>query len=312
MKMKFLLSLGILAMALACGEAPEPRYQLSSYEIDPRSSLPSRITVAPALVLAYMNDLDETQYKSYIPTSAEKSRIASDFVKLPPLHKKILKDRLIGIYFFDDLMGSGYTDWVRDENGDYYAWMVFHTDVLKKSISQLVTEKELTAYKNDPGLEINCGKASGFLYILLHETTHALDYALSLSPYVEEAVKKGNPGPRDSEFTRGIWTSLKSPLGKYNFSLRSNIKFYGFGGGPKLEASDASLIYDELVKTPFVSLYGTASWAEDLAEALTFYHLTRKMKLPYEIKVRGKTWTPASSPNFQARAKSLERFYEDK
>jgi hypothetical protein len=49
---------------------------------------------------------------------------------------------------------------------------------------------------------------------------------------------------------------------------------YSFRSGKPIAISNAADVYKVLLKTPFVSLYSTASWYEDLAEALTISHPT--------------------------------------
>jgi hypothetical protein len=83
--------------------------------------------------------------------------------------------------------------------------------------------------------------------------------------------------------TGGIWKGYKKTIKNYRFMER--VTFYGFRKGPKINISEAADIYRGLAKSPFVSLYSTLSWAEDVVELLTFYHITEKMKRPFVISV---------------------------
>jgi len=42
-------------------------------------------------------------------------------------------------------------------------------------------------------------------------------------------------------------------------------------------------IYANLAKTPFTSLYGSQSWAEDLAETFTWFYLQEFLGIKYEV-----------------------------
>ena len=90
-------------------------------------------------------------------------------------------------------MGSGLTDYVLNERGDLFAIMVFNPDALKMDISAWMTIRENSCFiKDDPSVRIrvNCGtQYKGFLYALLHESAHLVDYVDHRTPYVEEDMK---------------------------------------------------------------------------------------------------------------------------
>lgn len=66
--------------------------------------------------------------------------------------------------------------------------------------------------------------------------------------------------------------AYESPLFKVNW----------FGGTPKsLDAAEPT--YRMLARTPFVSLYGSSNWYDDIAELVTCYYLTQILKQPYRI-----------------------------
>ena len=63
-----------------------------------------------------------------------------------------------------------------------------------------------------------------------------------------------------------------------------------------------------------VSLYSTLNWAEDIAEYLTFYHLSEKMKTRVEIRVSKDgceiyRLEPMKKPAIRARIAGMEMFY---
>jgi hypothetical protein len=65
----------------------------------------------------------------------------------------------------------------------------------------------------------------------------------------------------------------------------------------------------------FVSLYGSYNWHDDLAEVVTWYHLTEKLKQPYRIEIRKKgqiifVYEPMKSPLVRSRFDLMKRFYE--
>jgi len=69
-----------------------------------------------------------------------------------------------------------------------------------------------------------------------------------------------------------------------------------------------------LLKTPFVSLYGSMSWAEDFADFTALYWLTEKLKQPYEIKYfedgeMKMMFRPMAGREKEERKKLMERYF---
>ncbi len=262
--------------------------QFESYAFDADSPLASRVSVPPEFLISYLKDLDgRKDYRAYKPTGTEKKIIEDSLATLPPLFKKILKKKLIGIFFIDNFLGSGLTEWIVDSGNTVYVLMVFNSSVFSKNISTLMTDKENTCFfADDPAykISIDCGqKYTGFNYILLHESTHAVDYVINITPYVDTRHKKFlRSTGSETDFTRNIWIDYDRAREHFNFTGRTF--FYGLGK-PQLRTSEAIAVYRDLSRSPFVSLYGSLSWAEDLAEIVSLYHITNVMKQPFVITV---------------------------
>ena len=172
-------------------QSPEKR--LASYDYDFSSNLIDRVKKPPEFILSYLNSMDNTdKYSSYIPTESDMETIGKSFSLLPKLHKQILQDRLISIYFIDNFLGSGLADIVLSENDEMYAFLVFNASVLKTSLSELITYKENTYFiQNEPSIQIEIELSEeipGLLYIMLHESTHIVDFIERFTPYVEPFI----------------------------------------------------------------------------------------------------------------------------
>lgn len=313
----------ILALLLSCSKAPmqeelkkkveqEPIHQLRNYQYDSNSSLLSRVRNTPAFVLDHFKKLDSRDdYSTSVPTKKERETIRKYLLLLPKLTTRVLQKRLIGIYFINNLMGSGLTEWVINSDNKIYTFMVFNPATLKNDLSWWLTYRENTSFKktNDRiTITVQTGKKyNGFLYVLLHEATHAVDYSNKITPYVEEYFK-GKQNIHQNVFTRAIWKTYRTPITLYNYPYREKLSFYGFGKGPQIKIEDAPTVYRQLSGTPFVSLYGSSSWAEDLADYLFFYHLVRKLHQPYKIVVRdGNSVLYSVEPMRSERVRSRER-----
>ena len=326
MKKEILFTAGlILLLALSfCSEKDkkskspvEPVHLIENYNFDPSSDLVSRMGPPPHIALKHLRELDSKNYTYYLPTEAELGIIRQEFQKLPARNLQILQKRMVCMFFINGFLGSGMTEWITDNNGRLYSFIVFNTETIKKNISDLLVWKEKTCFKkNNPAydIEIDCGtKTSGFLYILLHESTHVVDYASGVTPFTEEAIQKIRLRAEGGmDFTFGIWSGYYKT--SMDMPFRKDITFYGFSKGPKINISSAASVYRGLSSSPFPSLYASSNWAEDLAEMLTFYHLTQKMDIPYTIRVKrnGKTIysiQPMNSLRVKRRFSQMKKFY---
>lgn len=298
-----------------------PVKQFKNYTLRPDLPLHERIAPAPKVVMDFWMAVDgRKDYTTYMPSSEEIADFKSGFEMLPPLHKKVLKERLLGIYCINNFMGSGGASWVIDEKKNLYFYLTINPKILAmKDLTEVLTWRERSCFINDTDVEIsvNCGRGTNQLsHILLHEGTHILDYVYRITPYVEkEIIKIYDDRKIETDFIKGIWKSIHEPVKEYLF--RKDVTFYGFDNGPRIKASDAHEVYRGLSESPFTSLYGSKSWAEDLADYVTFYHITQKLKISYVItvKVKGKevmSYKPMDNQELKKRFGLMKMFYENK
>ncbi len=111
-------------------------------------------------------------------------------------------------------------------------------------------------------------------------------------------------------FQKDVWDSLKVPVRNADFPLREDITFYGFRNGPKIPLSQASKLYNGLMKSPFVSLYGSTDSGEDFAEYCAWWYFTTELGQPYRIilTINGKTemmYEPMKLKHISNRLQSL-------
>ncbi len=324
----------ILALAVSCSSASReenyirevlksPQKQLENYSFDPESPLISRVKTAPLFVIKHLRRSDRMEgYQTYRPLPREMTVISNALENLPPLAKKVLRDRLVGLYFIENLTGSGFTDWILDKNGRVYCLIGINPLTLGMTVSEWLTWKEKTAFRDDGSgvtLSIDCGqKYSGFLGILLHEAAHAVDYIRTVTPYVDYSTYALRVSRKETlsmtEFVKGIWETSMKPLPEHDFPERSRITFYLSSEKTPHSLSRAPELYRRLEGSPFVSLYGTISWSEDLAEFLMYYHLSEALGQGYSITVSppdepAKAYRPLSKPSVRKRIRSLRSFY---
>ena len=299
-------------------EKPAKKY--SNYSFDPDTPVLSRIYDTPDFLLTYLREMDKTDaYISYSPTDAERDQFEEYFKKLPPANQKVMKEKLIGIYFVENFIGSAMADYVLDEEKNLYNILIINPEVMKHTMSDWLTYRENSCFQQDREYEVqvDCGKDyTGLLYTLLHESTHLVDYQNSITPFTEYTsfVLTGEDFDRNNIFYKEIWKEYSTPRKCYIKDFTGKVSFYGLSGEPELKISDSRLIYDELMTTPFASLYGSMSWAEDLAELVTWDYYTRILKMPYSIKLYFieeliEEYRPMDNTLVQKRSAITDSFY---
>ncbi len=294
-------------------------HSLSSYNYDFNSDLSSRIKPVPDELLKNLMYADNrNDYLNYTLNPEENNLVLEYINVLPKSYQEILRKKLIAVYFIENFLGNGMVMDVFDKNNEMYYILMFNKESLKKSISGLLTEKENTCYRDtdeENKIVIDCGnKYNGFLYILLHETSHIADFEKNFTPYVyNELVVKTKL--TETEFTKGSWIGFNSFKIIYNHTYRSKITFYKMNGGPFMRLADAEELYSIQQASPFTSLYSNINWAEDFAEFAAFYHITQKLKQPYKISILQKkkivfSYEPMKSEKVIKRFIAIEKIYE--
>jgi hypothetical protein len=301
----------------------QPSKHFENYRFDPASNVTERIYEVPEFIIKPLRVHDRRKdYTPYTPTNGELMLLAAYLDLLPPVNQQLIQERVVAIFFVNNLLGGGMTDWVLDVEGKPYFYILINSNALKESLATFLTKKELTCFKiNDPSIKIAVDSGSkfrGLLYVLMHESVHVVDYVRGLTPYPDPWFgramgKSGNP----TEFTKGFWRTYRETVTPYDPRITEDVTFYSLDGGPKLNITEAPSIYDRLSTMPYISLYATLSWAEDLADTVTFYHLTKRLELPYRIHLfrndhRIAEHLPAQKTPIRDRYFPLEAFYGER
>ncbi len=296
-----------------------PAKDYRSYDFDPQTPLVARISETPDFLLNYLRKMDQREdYISYSVSDSEKDMFEEYLLLLPSLNLRVMKEKLIGIYFVENLIGSALADYVLDEEGQIYNILFINPETMRHSMSDWLTYRESTCFsEGKKKVSLSCGEGyTGLLYTLMHESTHIVDYSLSLTPYTEyTSMKASGTGYNKRNLFFDIWDSYSQPVKKYRKEYMEQLSFYGLGNKPPLDVKRADDIYRQLEETPFCSLYGSVSWAEDLAELATWYHYTKVLGMPYEVKIiEGETvkdrFFPMMNPLVQERFSLLGILYE--
>jgi hypothetical protein len=321
MRGRLLLLAALLAIG-GCNRKPEltPLVRLETYSFDAASPLESRITEIPAELLSFYASEDKRpDYAAHRPSAADKALVMTYLRLLPPVYERVFAKRCVGVYFVEGLIGNGITSWVAGPDDKIYFHITLNPASLKQNISETMTERERSCFKPRPGWDVtvNSGhKYKGLLYGLAHEAAHGLDYVAGVSPYTDDSMPAyyWPDNQLSGGFFFDLWADYRRAHLLGDFPGRDRITFYGLGGGPKLEITEARELYQGLAASGFASLYGARSWAEDLAELETFYTLTAGLDQPVRVTLSspdgGKYSLSTMNSNALGRALQLRSFME--
>jgi hypothetical protein len=202
-----------------------------------------------------------------------------------------------GVYFVEDLGGTGFTDAVRDKPGakPSAAYIVLDAKVLEfHRANGWATWKENTPFKPGNGwkLEATIEEAAedtrrgAIRYILLHEFGHVVAATRTLHP-MWDLSPKDLPADGKWPFFELSWTMDRAKntyASKFDttFPLRKSIVYYL---GAKLEASQMTPAYKALDATNYPTLYGATHFGDDFAESFASYVHTQVLKRPWSIRI---------------------------
>ncbi len=227
--------------------------------------------------------------------------VTAAFDELPQPVKHLLAHKLAGIYFIEDIGGTGFTDVVLDAGGNPVAGFVVldPSVLLKQTANEWATWKENTPFMAQPAFRLLAeietvaqnNRKNAIQYILLHELAHVISIGGNIHP-------SWNVEPRDVPslsaypFFQLSWTRSKDgsryeSLFDAAFPQRKDVVYYF---GARLPAGQMLNTYENLERTNFATLYGATRPGDDFAEAFASYVHTVLMKRPFAIRIyRGAT-----------------------
>lgn len=220
--------------------------------------------------------------------------IATAIAGLPAAVRRLAGNKLIGIWFVDELGGTGFTDTVRDAKGQPVAgYMVFDAAVLRgKRANSWATWKENTPFRPDPAWRLearieddaNDNRAQAIQYILLHELGHIIAIGSDLHARWDVPVKQLDPRARyrfaDLSWQFDAKAEHWGSRFDADFKQRRDVVYYL---GAKLDAGDMAPTYAALARTDFPTLYAATSPGDDFAESFASYVHHVLMGRPWRI-----------------------------
>jgi hypothetical protein len=248
--------------------------------------------------------------------------VAQAFAELPQSVKDLVRPKLAGIYFVDDIGGTGFTDMIglAGEKSTTGFIVLDPTQLIKQTANAWASWKEGTPFKTAPGYRLEAEietkaqdtRKQAIQYILLHEIGHIVSIGDNIHPSwtIPPSEVRATPFP----FFDLSW--LKAPDGKKymtrfdaQFPERLSVAYYF---GAKLEAKQMTAVYTKLEATNFPTLYAATHFGDDFAEAFASYVHTVVMKRPWSIRLyeNGKLAKTYASCWDQPRCAEKRKFLE--
>jgi hypothetical protein len=265
--------------------------------------LEDRISSAPEELLKRFSAELKMKLSAHIVTPAERAIVTNALTQLTPFQREVLQNRLHAIYFIDGLPNNALTF---PDGGPTHGRMysiIVRAGVLHETVSELVTRKERTLFdspSSDLSVTVDGGTLDAMIYVLLHETTHVVDFSVGATPDATHASG-------DHPLVSGIWRDSTTPADEYRLPVLMGIVWKSGRATPIAQASD---LYDALGRTPFISIYASCDSHDDLAELVAWTELTGRLHQPYRIVIaKGsktiRVFEPAKSRLVQARIRYL-------
>ncbi|MCL2154476.1 MAG: hypothetical protein FWH53_02300 [Leptospirales bacterium] len=323
---KYLIPIMLIAYLASCGNEKmktinklreEPVYRLESYDKNLDVTLKDRVFDAPPFVIDYLKKLDKTdKYKPYTISQSDKYEIEKCIAGLPKKIKDVLNIKLLGIFFVDEFMGGGLTEYVFDIKGNLYSIIILNPKILKTSMSDWINYRDNSIFNETDGITVKSICKPNNLQLLqtiVHEISHVYDYHVHITPYTDAELtifKTSDISP----FIDNVWENYYKPVKEYDFPQRDHMSFYGFGD-KKIDSLYAAELYKDLLNTPFSSLYGSISWGEDFAESFTWFYLNKLFGIEYTVNVyRDKilliSFSPLKIKKIEQRIRILEELID--
>ena len=298
--------------AILCGGIPayaamiqEQPHVAPAHGVARQDPLEDRVSSAPEGLLKRFSKELNVNVSAHMVTPGERITLANALAQLTPFQREVLQNRLRAIYFIDGLPNNALTFPDGGTTTEPVYSIAVRAGALHETVSELVTRKERTLFDSaasELSVTVDGETLNAMVYVLLHETTHIVDFAVGATPDPAHSIG-------DHPLVSGIWRDGITPADQYRLPRLMGILWRTGRVMPITHAAD---LYDALGRTPFISVYASCDSRDDLAELVAWTELTGRLHQPYRILIsKGanvmRVIEPAQSELVQARRKHLSQ-----
>jgi hypothetical protein len=276
-----------------------PITDLSFWHKYESANLEDKLITVPEEMIQYLRWDNEANHYPEVPKSPTVSSQEIEFVRqaiktIPTKIKKIINDRLVAIFFVEELGSTAFTDGIKNSDGLFKkGFIALDIKALNRKANEWCSWKESSPFI--PGeFSVRCtiehgdqdNKINAIQYILLHEMGHILNIDNPNLPYWAPTDKQKNNEMSSYEYVNLSWKSVGDKLVYQNDNLQKYLgKINYYSREPKLPSQESVLIYDQLGQSNFASLYSMTHLSDDFAEAFVTYVHTEMMRKPFLIEI---------------------------
>lgn len=230
----------------------------------------------------FVTQMNKIDGFSEVPTQSKslpemKKHLQNISKKFHPSVKKLFDDYIYGIYFCEKLGGTGLTGYVYNKEKKLPVGGIVFIDatVINKKANDWITYKENSVFiakqvslKIEIEEEINNTIENALRYILMHEMGHIVSNTFQIIP----DLQSNELNYSNYSFTRDIWINQNTSY--YDdeiFPFRSKIIFYATEDKKINLDRDWKMIYPNLLKNRFPTLYSATNADDYFAEIFVSY-----------------------------------------
>jgi hypothetical protein len=214
------------------------------------------------------------------------------FDGIPEAVTRPLAAKLAGIYFVDDIGGTGFSDEVTHPGGRIGVVVLDPSVLMARTANQWATWKDNTPFRPDPEWKLeerieapaHDDRVAAIQYILLHEIGHVLSIGSDAHPPWTRPPSAADLAASYPFFALSWTVKGQGYVTRFDeaFPDRGNVAFYF---GAKLDGKAMKRTYEALERTNFPTLYAMTHPGDDFAESLANYVHVVLMKKPFEIRI---------------------------
>jgi len=291
-----LISICSVALTLSLQAKPQSVQRTNLPKVD---SLMARVGAPSQIAIDEFKNAGMEGVKPHLLTVSERAQVQAALASLPDLNRGVLEKTLHHLAFVDGVPGEG-TGLTSPSAITGLYDITLRASILNESLSTFLTNKEQRVfYANESGITVKV-RGTGvdaITYVLLHESAHVVDKTCGITAAPQ------------SPFPQGIWTDLYRMVPHLASSVAAMTYFHG---GRAIAYNQATMVYESLSETPFVTLYATASAQEDFAELLAWREISSRHNGDLIIDVEDAyghllgRWTPLTFPGVQTRFPGMD------
>ena len=280
--------IGIIILISGCRDLPKNPYAelfktsfaTNSENYSKKGQWQDRVFVIGKSQVEFVKDLNIIDGFDEIPVPPKKIRDMQERIRriqqsLPEKINTILDQYLYGIYFCENLGGTGISGIIYDKGIAKGGFIIIDANMVEKSANDWITAKENSVFNSKKiklRIEIEGGgnnnRENALKYIFLHEFGHILSVVKGIAPDFREKKRDFAAFP----FFKGIWIHESYPVTDDSvFKLRPSVKFYS---EKKISLdNDWKSVYQDLANTSFPTLYSSTNADDHFAESfVSFVH----------------------------------------